>query len=94
MKPDLFALGRLLGHSHVRVTEIYGHLLPGHLDEARNVVTFQRAEVGTVSATASKSEAAPRRSEADSIRPALERRLNGDAHPDDAPVRYDIFKRL
>jgi len=46
-KPDLFALGRLLGHSHVRVTEIYGHLLPGHLDEARNIVSFQNAVSGT-----------------------------------------------
>ena len=50
-KPDLFALGRLLGHSHVRVTEIYGHLLPGHLDEARNVVTFEPAAIGTTPGT-------------------------------------------
>jgi hypothetical protein len=39
-KPDLFLLGRLLGHSHSRVTELYSHLLPEHLAEARNVVSF------------------------------------------------------
>jgi integrase len=44
-KPDLFALGRVLGHSHSRVTEIYSHLLPGHLDGLRNVVTFEPAAV-------------------------------------------------
>jgi integrase len=53
-KPDLFALGRLLGHSHVRVTEIHGHLLPGHLDEARNVVSFQQAVIGTGAETRSR----------------------------------------
>jgi integrase len=36
-RPDLFLLGRVLGHSHSRVTELYGHLLPD-LAEARNVV--------------------------------------------------------
>jgi len=39
-KPDLFLLGRVLGHSHTRVTELYSHLLPEHLAEARNVVSF------------------------------------------------------
>jgi integrase len=39
-KPDLFLLGRVLGHSHTRVTELYAHLIPEHLAEARNVVTF------------------------------------------------------
>ena len=39
-RPDLFLLGRVLGHSHSRVTELYGHLLPDHLAEARNVVQF------------------------------------------------------
>jgi hypothetical protein len=36
-RPDLFLLGRVLGRSHSRVTELYGHLLPDHLAEARNV---------------------------------------------------------
>ena len=39
-KADLFLLGRLLGHGHTRVTELYSHLIPEHLAEARNVVTF------------------------------------------------------
>lgn len=39
-KPDLFRLGRILGHSHSRVTELYSHLLPEHLIEDRNVVVF------------------------------------------------------
>jgi integrase len=39
-KPDLFMLGRILGHSHSRVTELYSHLLPEHLAEARGVVSF------------------------------------------------------
>ena len=43
VKPDLFALGRILGHSHTRVTELYSHLLPDHLAGARNVVTFETA---------------------------------------------------
>jgi integrase len=37
-KPDLYLLGRLLGHSHERVTQIYAHLVPGYLEEARNVL--------------------------------------------------------
>jgi integrase len=44
-KPDLFALGRILGHSHSRVTELYSHLLADHLAETRNVVTFEPAEI-------------------------------------------------
>lgn len=43
VKPDLFALGRILGHSHARVTELYSHLLPEHLAATRNVVTFDVA---------------------------------------------------
>lgn len=42
-KPDLYLLGRLLGHTHARVTELYSHLLPEHLAEARNVVSFDCA---------------------------------------------------
>jgi integrase len=39
-KADLFLLGRILGHSHARVTELYAHLIPEHLAEARNIVSF------------------------------------------------------
>lgn len=42
--PDLFALGRILGHSHSRVTELYSHLLPDHLATTRNVVTYEEAK--------------------------------------------------
>ena len=38
--PDLFLLAQVLGHSHHRVTELYAHLLPGHLDRARNAVNL------------------------------------------------------
>ena len=41
--PDLFELARVLGHSHVRITELYTHLLPGHLDRARNAVNLAPA---------------------------------------------------
>lgn len=47
VRPDLFALGRILGHSHARVTELYSHLLAEHLSATRNVVTFEPAKAGT-----------------------------------------------
>jgi integrase len=38
-KPDLFLVCKLLGHSTYKVTErIYAHLVPGYLEEARNVI--------------------------------------------------------
>jgi integrase len=37
---DLFLLAQVLGHSHTRVTEIYSHLLPDHLERARDAVSF------------------------------------------------------
>jgi len=37
--PDLFLLAQILGHSTTRVTELYSHLLPGHLARARNAVS-------------------------------------------------------
>lgn len=42
--PDLFLLGRIMGHSHARVTELYGHLLPNHLDRARGAVELSPFE--------------------------------------------------
>lgn len=51
-KPDLFALSRILGHSHGRVTELYSHLLPEHLNATRNVVTFEPAVVAATIAAA------------------------------------------
>lgn len=38
--PDLFLLGKILGHTTQRMTEIYSHLLPGHLEKGRNAVNF------------------------------------------------------
>lgn len=38
--PDLFLLGRILGHSHSRVTELYGHLLPDSMGRAASAVSF------------------------------------------------------
>lgn len=37
-RPDIQLLARVLGHSSAKITEIYVHLLPGHLDEARDIV--------------------------------------------------------
>ncbi len=43
-RPDLFALGRVLGHSSARVTELYSHLLPDHLADVRAAIpTFEAA---------------------------------------------------
>lgn len=39
-KADLFLLAKILGHSHTRVTELYTHLLPDHLERARNAVNI------------------------------------------------------
>jgi integrase len=38
--PDLRELAAILGHSETRTTEIYSHLLPGHLERARNAVNL------------------------------------------------------
>lgn len=38
--PDIYLLARILGHSDIGVTKLYGHLLPDHLDRARGAVSF------------------------------------------------------
>lgn len=38
--PDMQLLASILGHSTIRVTEIYAHLLPGRLDRAKNAVNL------------------------------------------------------
>ena len=38
--PDLYLLAEILGHSQTRVTELYSHLLPDHLERGRNAVSF------------------------------------------------------
>jgi integrase len=37
---DIYLLAKILGHSSTYVTELYGHLLPEHLERARNAVNF------------------------------------------------------
>jgi integrase len=37
---DLRQLAGIVGHSQTRVTELYTHLLPGHLGRARNAVNL------------------------------------------------------
>jgi integrase len=39
-KPDLYLLGRLMGHTHEAVTRLYAHMIPEYLDSARNVLNF------------------------------------------------------
>lgn len=39
-RPDLFLLAQVMGHSHTRVTELYSHLLPEHLERARDAVSL------------------------------------------------------
>lgn len=63
-RPDLFLLGKVLGHSHSAVTELYGHLLPEHMAEARNLVTFDAAPIKPATRTRT------RRSRQDSARSA------------------------
>lgn len=46
-QPDLYLLAQVMGHSHSRVTELYAHVLPGHLAKARNVVAFDPTKVPT-----------------------------------------------
>jgi len=41
--PDMFLLAQILGHSTTRTTRIYAHLLPAHLEKARNVVNVGSA---------------------------------------------------
>lgn len=52
--PDLFLLAKVLGHSHSHVTERYSHLLPDHLERARNAVDIG-AGPGTMARTMAAS---------------------------------------
>jgi integrase len=42
---SLWQLSTVLGHTVVKTTELYAHLLPGHLEESRNRVNFSGARV-------------------------------------------------
>lgn len=37
---SMHELAEILGHSHLRTTAIYSHLLPGHLEKSRNMVNI------------------------------------------------------
>ena len=47
-RPDLYLLARILGHSDITVTKLYAHLLPDHLERARNAVDFGLASLETL----------------------------------------------
>lgn len=49
---DLFLLSKVLGHSHAKVTEVYAHLLPGHLDRAMDAVNIGPKTMAVVVAKA------------------------------------------
>jgi site-specific recombinase XerD len=38
--PDLPYLAQILGHSSIRITELYSHMLPGRLNRAKNAVSI------------------------------------------------------
>jgi len=52
-RPDVYLLARVLGHSDVAVTRLYSHLLPDHLERARNAVSFAPS-VGPSALTAAR----------------------------------------
>jgi integrase len=58
--PDMYLLAQILGHSHERVTELYAHLLPDHLERARNVVNMG-AGVGPAAIEAKRRWSKPAR---------------------------------
>jgi integrase len=53
---DLKLLSEVMGHSLGRVTELYTHLLPGHLARARNAVDVGKTMVATMAATPKTAE--------------------------------------
>lgn len=65
-RPDLRLLAQVLGHSTTRVTELYAHMLPGHLEQARGAVNLPPI---TLAATLAKSKKA-RKSSSETQDPA------------------------
>lgn len=43
---SMWLLSQILGHTHERITQLYSHLLPGHLASARNVVNIAPETMG------------------------------------------------
>jgi integrase len=52
VRPDLFLLAQVLGHSEIAVTRRYSHLLPEHLERARDAVNFSASISRVLAATA------------------------------------------
>jgi integrase len=52
---DIKLLAEVLGHSQTRVTELYAHLLPGHLERARNAVNIAPTLVEALAGGSRKS---------------------------------------
>ncbi len=42
-QPDMFLLAQILGHTQTRVTELYAHLTPSHLERGRDAVSMAPA---------------------------------------------------
>jgi integrase len=55
--PDMFLLAQVLGHSHERITALYSHLLPDHLNRARNAVDIGPTLVSMATTMATKTGA-------------------------------------
>lgn len=50
-RPDMFLLAKVLGHSEITITRRCSHLLPDHLERARDAVNFSAPVVLPVEAT-------------------------------------------
>lgn len=82
-RPDLPLLARILGHSHTRVTELYSHMLPEHLERARNVVALM-PEVDPATAT-------PEGTDEPAIAKARKRWKKAEVlRPDEPPPRRNV----
>jgi integrase len=53
-EPDMGLLAEVLGHTQLRVTELYAHMLPGRLARARDVVQIAPASEQWTPAVLSK----------------------------------------
>ncbi len=61
--PDIYLLARILGHEDVKITmKHYAHLLPGHLEAARDMVLIAMPVTPDALATRIKDDAAARAS--------------------------------
>jgi integrase len=68
--PDLPLLGKIMGHSTQKVTELYAHLLPGHLERGRNAVNLGPQTMAVTMAAEKEAEL-----------PRLKRRYSAKTRP-------------